>query len=133
MLTCLDILDVQMQVLEAKAGFYEKPIATLDFASLYPSIMMAYNLCYCTLVILLAQSLFATMSFLFGNYPIIQQKISSNIEAFMEKSFILMVFVKVTPEDVRKLNLPPECINKTPSGETFVKSNLQKVSFFIIM
>lgn len=68
-------------VLEARAGFYEKPIATLDFASLYPSIMMAYNLCYCTLV---------------------------------------------TPEDVRKLNLPPECINKTPSGETFVKSNLQK-------
>ncbi|GFY91305.1 DNA polymerase delta subunit 1 [Actinidia rufa] len=32
----------------------------------------------------------------------------------------------VTPEDVRKLNLLPECINKTPSGETFVKSNLQK-------
>ncbi|KAK1264132.1 DNA polymerase delta catalytic subunit [Acorus gramineus] len=68
-------------VLEAKAGFYEKPIATLDFASLYPSIMMAYNLCYCTLVL---------------------------------------------PEDVCKLNLPPECINKTPSGETFVKSDLQK-------
>jgi hypothetical protein len=39
-----------LQVLEARAGFYEKPIATLDFASLYPSIMMAYNLCYCTLV-----------------------------------------------------------------------------------
>lgn len=68
-------------VLEARAGFYEKPIATLDFASLYPSIMMAYNLCYCSLV---------------------------------------------TPEDVRKLNLPPESVNKTPSGETFVKSNLQK-------
>ncbi|XP_048442279.1 DNA polymerase delta catalytic subunit isoform X2 [Pyrus x bretschneideri] len=68
-------------VLEAEAGFYEKPIATLDFASLYPSIMMAYNLCYCTLV---------------------------------------------TPEDVHKHNIPPECVNKTPSGETFVKSNLQK-------
>ncbi|PWA70694.1 DNA polymerase delta catalytic subunit [Artemisia annua] len=68
-------------VLEARAGFYEKPIATLDFASLYPSIMMAYNLCYCTLV---------------------------------------------TAEDARKLNLPPECVNKTPSGELFVKSNLQK-------
>lgn len=37
-------------VLEPTTGFYEKPIATLDFASLYPSIMMAYNLCYCTLV-----------------------------------------------------------------------------------
>ncbi|KAL5993065.1 DNA polymerase delta catalytic subunit [Asimina triloba] len=68
-------------VLEARAGFYEKPIATLDFASLYPSIMMAYNLCYCTLVPL---------------------------------------------EDVHRLNLPAECVNKTPSGETFVKPNLQK-------
>ncbi|KAG5031781.1 hypothetical protein JHK85_015763 [Glycine max] len=70
-----------LYVLEARAGFYEKPIATLDFASLYPSIMMAYNLCYCTLV---------------------------------------------TPEDARKLNIPPESVNRTPSGETFVKSNLQK-------
>ncbi|URD93395.1 DNA polymerase [Musa troglodytarum] len=68
-------------VLEAKTGFYEKPIATLDFASLYPSIMMAYNLCYCTLV---------------------------------------------TAEDARRLNLPAETINKTPSGEVFVKSELQK-------
>ncbi|KAK6922792.1 DNA-directed DNA polymerase, family B, exonuclease domain [Dillenia turbinata] len=68
-------------VLEARAGFYEKPIATLDFASLYPSIMMAYNLCYCTLV---------------------------------------------RPEDVHKLNLPLETVNRTPSGETFVKPNLQK-------
>ncbi|MCL7051574.1 hypothetical protein MKW94_017829 [Papaver nudicaule] len=68
-------------VLEARTGFYEKPIATLDFASLYPSIMMAYNLCYCTLI---------------------------------------------PSDDVPKLNLPLECVNKTPSGETFVKSNLQK-------
>uniref|UniRef100_A0A0D9XPV6 DNA polymerase n=1 Tax=Leersia perrieri TaxID=77586 RepID=A0A0D9XPV6_9ORYZ len=68
-------------VLEARAGYYEKPIATLDFASLYPSIMMAYNLCYCTLV---------------------------------------------PPEDARKLNLPPESLNKTPSGETFVKPEVQK-------
>ncbi|XP_042438291.1 DNA polymerase delta catalytic subunit [Zingiber officinale] len=68
-------------VLEANTGFYEKPIATLDFASLYPSIMMAYNLCYCTLV----------------------------------KS-----------EDAHRLNLPAESVNKTPSGEIFVKPELQK-------
>jgi len=37
-------------VLEPLCGFYEKPITTLDFASLYPSIMMAHNLCYSTLV-----------------------------------------------------------------------------------
>jgi len=37
-------------VIEPKKGFYDIPIATLDFASLYPSIMMAHNLCYTTLL-----------------------------------------------------------------------------------
>ena len=37
-------------VLDPKQGYYDKPVATLDFASLYPSIMMAHNLCYTTLV-----------------------------------------------------------------------------------
>ncbi|GAB0493770.1 hypothetical protein MMPV_005055 [Pyropia vietnamensis] len=37
-------------VITPKKGFYTEPIATLDFASLYPSIMMANNLCYSTLV-----------------------------------------------------------------------------------
>ena len=37
-------------VLEPKVGFYKTPVATLDFASLYPSIMMAHNLCYTTLL-----------------------------------------------------------------------------------
>lgn len=38
-------------VLEPVTGAYFKPIATLDFASLYPSIMRAHNLCHTTLVI----------------------------------------------------------------------------------
>jgi len=37
-------------VIEPILGYYTKPIATLDFASLYPSVMMAHNLCYCTLI-----------------------------------------------------------------------------------
>ncbi len=38
-------------VLTAKRGAYmEDPISGLDFASLYPSIMIAHNLCYSTLV-----------------------------------------------------------------------------------
>ncbi|XP_059608331.1 DNA polymerase delta catalytic subunit [Phlebotomus argentipes] len=37
-------------VIEPKCGYYGDPIATLDFASLYPSIMMAHNLCYTTLL-----------------------------------------------------------------------------------
>ncbi|GJE91144.1 delta DNA polymerase [Phanerochaete sordida] len=37
-------------VIEPHKGYYKVPIATLDFASLYPSIMMAHNLCYTTLL-----------------------------------------------------------------------------------
>lgn len=37
-------------VLEAHIDAYYRPITALDFASLYPSIMMAHNLCFSTLV-----------------------------------------------------------------------------------
>lgn len=37
-------------VIESKRGYYADPISTLDFVSLYPSILMAHNLCYTTLV-----------------------------------------------------------------------------------
>lgn len=37
-------------MIEPKKGYYDVPIATLDFSSLYPSIMMAHNLCYTTLL-----------------------------------------------------------------------------------
>lgn len=37
-------------VIEPVRDYYKVPIATLDFASLYPSIMQAHNLCYTTLL-----------------------------------------------------------------------------------
>lgn len=38
-------------VIEPKKAYYADPIVTLDFSSLYPSIMMAHNLCYSTLLL----------------------------------------------------------------------------------
>ena len=38
-------------VIEPTRGYYDVPIATLDFASLYPSIIQAHNLCYTTLIL----------------------------------------------------------------------------------
>ena len=38
-------------VLPPTPNYYEDPIATLDFASLYPSIMQAHNLCFSTLIL----------------------------------------------------------------------------------
>ncbi|KAI8336982.1 DNA polymerase family B-domain-containing protein [Chlamydoabsidia padenii] len=37
-------------VIDPTRGYYNVPIATLDFTSLYPSIMQAHNLCYTTLL-----------------------------------------------------------------------------------
>jgi DNA polymerase delta subunit 1 len=38
-------------VLDPSPGLYRRPISTLDFASLYPSIMRAYGLCWTTLIL----------------------------------------------------------------------------------
>lgn len=38
-------------VLDAEVGAYYTPVTALDFASLYPSIMMAHNLCYSTIIL----------------------------------------------------------------------------------
>ena len=37
-------------VIDPTRGYYDVPVATLDFASLYPSVMQAHNLCYTTLL-----------------------------------------------------------------------------------
>jgi len=36
--------------IESKRGYYNNPIATLDFSFLHPSIIIIYNLCYTTLL-----------------------------------------------------------------------------------
>lgn len=43
-------LEVVPLIMEPDSGFYKSPLVVLDFQSLYPSIMIAYNYCYSTLL-----------------------------------------------------------------------------------
>ncbi|KAK7258870.1 hypothetical protein RIF29_24458 [Crotalaria pallida] len=41
-------MECQPVVMEPESGFYSDPVVVLDFQSLYPSMIIAYNLCFCT-------------------------------------------------------------------------------------
>ncbi|KAL8283649.1 hypothetical protein RQP46_005444 [Phenoliferia psychrophenolica] len=42
--------ECQPLIMEPKSGLYTSPLIVLDFQSLYPSVMIAYNLCYSTCI-----------------------------------------------------------------------------------
>ncbi|CAI9102204.1 OLC1v1000436C1 [Oldenlandia corymbosa var. corymbosa] len=45
---CQPAMECLPLVMEPESGFYSDPVIVLDFQSLYPSMIIAYNLCFCT-------------------------------------------------------------------------------------
>lgn len=45
-----EALECQAMTLEPKSGFHFDPVVVCDFTALYPSLVIAYNLCYSTIV-----------------------------------------------------------------------------------
>ncbi|KAK9070718.1 hypothetical protein SSX86_011120 [Deinandra increscens subsp. villosa] len=45
---CQPAMECMPLVMEPESGFYADPVIVLDFQSLYPSMVIAYNLCFCT-------------------------------------------------------------------------------------
>ena len=97
-------------VLEAQTGAYYSPITALDFASLYPSIMCAHNLCYSTLVMNPAFDNLPGVEYeQFGEYrfaqtdgdgkPVISllPTILTDLKAFRKKAKKLMAQAEGTP------------------------------------
>ncbi|XP_055902016.1 DNA polymerase delta catalytic subunit [Eupeodes corollae] len=91
-------------VIEPKRGYYADPISTLDFASLYPSIMMAHNLCYTTLV-----------------QPNMKDKLSLSVDDDMEKTPSNNLFVK---SHIRR-GLLPEILESLLAARKKAKNDLK--------
>jgi DNA polymerase delta subunit 1 len=91
-------------VLDAQTGAYYGPITALDFASLYPSIMRAHNLCYSSLVV---DPRFANVPGItyeqYGPYrfaqgvPSLLPAILNELAAFRKKAKKLMAQAEGTP------------------------------------
>jgi len=91
-------------VLEAQTGAYYTPITALDFASLYPSIMCAHNLCYSSLVMDpqfdnlegVEYEQFGPFRFA-QNAPSLLPAILTDLKAFRKKAKKLMAAAEGTP------------------------------------
>jgi DNA polymerase delta subunit 1 len=92
-------------VLEAQTGAYYTPITALDFASLYPSIMCAENLCYSTLVMDpkydnlpgVTYEQFGPHRFAQAPAPSLLPVILMDLKAFRKKAKKLMASAEGTP------------------------------------
>jgi len=92
-------------VLEAQTGAYYAPITALDFASLYPSIMCAENLCYSTLVMDpkydnlpgVTYEQFGPHRFAQAPAPSLLPVILTDLKAFRKKAKKLMAQAEGTP------------------------------------
>ena len=91
-------------VLDAQTGAYYKPITALDFASLYPSIMRAHNLCFSTIVMDPRCGHIPGVEYeQYGphrfaqNVPSLLPSILNELAAFRKKAKKLMAAAKGTP------------------------------------
>lgn len=106
--------------------YYSVPIATLDFSSLYPSIMMAHNLCYTTLLQkgqvdkLGWEECLCVMWCIFLWYAwILLILIVMYSILWLIQAVLLCVCACV-------FSLSPEDFIRTPTGDLFVKSSVRK-------
>ncbi|KAF5313110.1 hypothetical protein D9619_003181 [Psilocybe cf. subviscida] len=85
-------------IMEPESAFYSDPLLVLDFQSLYPSIMIAYNYCYSTCL---------------GRISMFQGK----------NKFGVVDDLQISPDLVEKLQ---SHINVAPNGMMYVKAEVRK-------
>lgn len=94
-------LEVVPLIMEPELNFYKSPLVVLDFQSLYPSIMIAYNYCYLTLL--------------------------GRIEGFRQNKNVMgYLNHHKLPTGLIDMLAKNDGLNISPNGLMFVKSNFRK-------
>lgn len=97
-------------VLDPIAGMYNTPVLCLDYASLYPSIMIGYNLCFTTLVLDLRHGRDLLESGLAEQSPIGHYFLKRSVKKGILPSILEMLLEERTDVRKRMKNTPTESI-----------------------
>ena len=109
-------------VLSPKKGFYSEPVTVLDFASLYPSIIIANNLCYSTYL-----GIEENFTILKNDDLIIDSSSDSENKNFKAKKQKPIELKKdFNLQDLDLESLEEENVEKSPSNAKFVKEEKRR-------
>ncbi|CAN0914193.1 DNA polymerase zeta catalytic subunit [Linum grandiflorum] len=107
-------------VMEPESGFYADPVVVLDFQSLYPSMIIAYNLCFCTCLGNLEPSKANTLGVTsFSPDPQVLQSLVNEL-------LLTPNSVMYTPSQVRK-GILPRLLEEILSTRIMVKQAMKKL------
>ncbi|CAK7340718.1 unnamed protein product [Dovyalis caffra] len=108
-------------VMEPESGFYADPVVVLDFQSLYPSMIIAYNLCFCTCLGNVAPSKANTLGVSsFSPDPRVLQDLKDKI--LLTPNGIMYV-----PSEIRK-GILPRLLDEILSTRIMVKQAMKKLA-----
>ncbi|XP_021281513.1 DNA polymerase zeta catalytic subunit isoform X2 [Herrania umbratica] len=108
-------------VMEPESGFYADPVVVLDFQSLYPSMIIAYNLCFCTCLGKIANSKVNTLGVSsYAPNPNVLQNLKGQV--LLTPNGVMYV-----PSKVRK-GVLPRLLEEILSTRIMVKQAMKKLT-----
>ncbi|KAF9669963.1 hypothetical protein SADUNF_Sadunf13G0019200 [Salix dunnii] len=108
-------------VMEPESGFYADPVVVLDFQSLYPSMIIAYNLCFCTCLGNVASSKANTL----GVSPFSTDP--SVLRDLKDKILLTPNGIMYVPSEIRK-GVLPRLLEEILSTRIMLKQAMKKLA-----
>ena len=106
-------------ILEPESGFYSSPVLVFDFQSLYPSVMIAYNLCYSTCLGRLKEFMgtnrlgTSSLAIAPGTLSLLKDCITRKLTEYDNSIFNADLYTSLTKwTDVPQTTSPPESFSK---------------------